>query len=93
MQKSVLQVPIDKSLKSSAEKAASEQGFSSLQEIVRVFLAKLAANKIEIGFKEGVNLSSQNEKRYLEMTKDFKSKKDVFSARNVDALISKLDGN
>lgn len=39
MQKTILQVPLSQNLKINAKNAAHEHGFSSLQEIVRVFLA------------------------------------------------------
>jgi len=91
MLKTILQVPLDKQLKSNAEKAASAQGFSSLQEIVRVFLTQLASNKVEITLQESMNLSAQNEKKYAEMTKDFESGKYIYSANSVDDLISKLN--
>ncbi len=93
MQKTILQVPMDKQLKSNAEKVASEQGFSSLQEIIRVFLTHLASNKVEIVLQESTTLSTENEKRYAEMTKDFESGKNVYSATGVDDLLSKLNAN
>ena len=46
MQRAVLQVPINSQLRQQAEKAAMSQGFSSLQEIVRLFLTKLAEKGI-----------------------------------------------
>jgi len=91
MQRTILQVPLDKQLKSSAEKAASEQGFSSLQEIVRVFLAQLASNKVEVTLKESIILSSENEKRYADMTKDFEAGNNIHSASSIDDLILKLN--
>jgi len=42
MDTTTLQIPISKDLKSSATIVARDYGFSSLQEIVRVFLRKLA---------------------------------------------------
>jgi antitoxin component of RelBE/YafQ-DinJ toxin-antitoxin module len=90
MQKTILQVPISQELKINAENAAHEQGFSSLQEIVRVFLSKLAANKVEVTL-ESIVLSTENEKRYLAMTKDFESNKNVHTAQNVDDLLSQLN--
>jgi antitoxin component of RelBE/YafQ-DinJ toxin-antitoxin module len=92
MQKTILQVPITQDLKINAENAAHEQGFSSLQEIVRVFLAKLAAKKVEVSL-DSTFLSETNEKRYLEMTEDFKKGKNVLTARNVDDLLSQLNEN
>lgn len=92
MQKTILQVPVDKQLKNNAEKAASEQGFSSLQEIVRVFLAQLASRKVEMSLKS-VSLSAENENLYDKMTKDFESGKNVYPANNVEDLLSKLNEN
>lgn len=64
MNRTILQVPLDKQLKSNAEKIASDQGFSSLQEIVRVFLTQLASNRVKVTLQESVILSPKNEKRY-----------------------------
>lgn len=93
MQKTILQVPLNKQLKNDAEKAATQQGFSSLQEIVRVFLAQLASNRVQITLQESITLSSENEQRYADMTRDFEIDKNVYSASNVDDLISKLNDN
>ena len=92
MQKTILQVPITQDLKFNAEKAAHEQGFSSLQEIVRVFLSKLAANKVEV-FLDSTFLSENNEERYLKMTKDFETDKNIHTAQSVDDLINQLNEN
>ena len=93
MQKTILQVPLDKQLKNSAEKIASEQGFSSLQEIVRVFLTQLASKRVEISLQESHNLSDRNENRYLRMTQDFESGKNISSAQDIDDLLKKLNEN
>lgn len=93
MQKTILQVPMDKQLKNNAEKIASQQGFSSLQEIVRVFLAQLASNKVEITLQESLSLSPGNEKRYAKMTKDFESGNNVFAAKSIEDLTAKLNDN
>lgn len=91
--KTILQVPLDKQLKNNAEKAASAQGFSSLQEVVRVFLTKLASNKIEISLQEFSSLSSANEEKYIKMTKDFESGENIYTAKNVEELMSKLNAD
>lgn len=90
MQKTILQIPLTRQLKDEAEKAAYEQGFSSLQEILRVFMKKLAGNKISLSINETVYLSEKNEKRYLEITKDFEKDKNVSKASNTDDLIKQL---
>ena len=92
MQKTILQVPITQDLKINAENAAHEQGFSSLQEIVRVFLAKLAAKKVEVSL-DSIVLSEENEDRYLAMTKDFETDKNVKKAKNVEDLLTQLNEN
>lgn len=93
MNKTILQIPINQDLKISAEQEAFSQGFSSLQELVRVFLSKIAAGKIEITLQESAMLSEKNEKRYLDMTKDFKLNKNTSSSDSVSDLIKKLHEN
>ncbi|MBM3208763.1 hypothetical protein FJZ40_00515 [Candidatus Shapirobacteria bacterium] len=73
--------------------AVNYYGFSSLQELLRVFLNKLAAKRINILFEETVALSPEAEKRYLKMDKDFKAGRNVYRTANVDDLIGKLHGN
>lgn len=90
MNKTILQVPISQDLKINAEREALSQGFSSLQELVRVFLSKIASRKIEVTLQEPITLSTKNEKKYLDMTKDFKSGKNIYSADSVESLINKL---
>lgn len=93
MNKTVLQIPINKDLKISAEKEAISQGFSSLQELVRVFLSKIATHKIEVTLQESTMLSEKNEKRYLDMTKDFELGKNTYSSDSVTDLVNKLHEN
>ena len=90
MNKTVLQIPINQDLRISAEKEALSQGFSSLQELVRVFLSKIATHKIEITLQESTMLSGINEKRYLDMTKDFEIGKNTHSSNSVSDLVDKL---
>ena len=92
MQKTILQVPLTQDLKQNAEKVAREQGFSSLQEIVRVFLTKLAMNKIEVNL-ESIALSASNEKRYTKMTKNFETNNNTYTAKSVDDLVTQLNEN
>ena len=93
MNKTVLQVPVSKELKEKAEEASSEQGFSSLQESVRVFLTKLATNRLEIAIQETVRLSETSEKRYLKQTLDFEKNKNIKSAKSVKELMHRLNEN
>lgn len=52
MNKTILQVPVSATIRRDAEKQALEQGFSSLQEAVRVFLKKLSQGTLGITFEE-----------------------------------------
>lgn len=93
MQRTVLQIPLPKELKISAEKAAEEAGFSSLQEVLRVFMKKFASKKIDLTFEEEVvYLSPKAEKRYMKITEDFEKGRNVYTARNVDELMKQLLG-
>jgi hypothetical protein len=93
MNKTILQIPLSKELKSTAEQEALAQGFSSLQEYVRVFLTKLAQKKIEVSIQEAVSLSEKSDKRYLKMTKDFEKGENSFHANDIKDFLNQLDEN
>lgn len=91
MSKTVLQIPIDSTLRNEAEKAALAQGFSSLQESVRLFLKKLADGVVSVKFEEEVKLSPRAIKRYNKILDNIESGKEkVYSAKNVDDLMKQL---
>lgn len=81
MTKMTLQVPVSKTLKLSAERVALEQGFSSLQEMVRLFLAQIAKRALTIGFSPTIDeiLTSREEavliKKYEAAQKEIKKGK------------------
>jgi antitoxin component of RelBE/YafQ-DinJ toxin-antitoxin module len=91
--RTILQVPMDQKVRDNAEKAASAQGFSSLQEMVRVFLAKLAENKVEVTIQESIKLSEKNDQRYAKMTEDFKKGKNIYAAQDMDDFLKQLNGD
>ncbi|OGE37856.1 hypothetical protein A3B45_02755 [Candidatus Daviesbacteria bacterium RIFCSPLOWO2_01_FULL_39_12] len=94
MQRAVLQIPLPKELKLDAEKAALDYGFSSLQEILRVFIKKLASKTVSLTFEEKgvVYLSEKNEKRYEKMMRDIESGKEkLYTAKSVDDFIKQLN--
>ena len=91
MQKTVLQIPMNTQLKRDAENVAFAQGFSSLQEAVRLFLAKLAEKRIELTFQETVRLSPKAIKRYNKITRDIEAGRNVFIAKDVDDLMKQLN--
>ena len=48
MDSMILQVPMDKTFKLSAQKMAEDTGFSSLQDLVRFLLSQFVENKFSI---------------------------------------------
>lgn len=92
MNRTILQVPINGVLRREAEEQALSQGFSSLQEAVRIFLKKLARGAIGITFndKESVQLSARAIKRYNKISENFRKGKNVYTAKSVDDLMFAL---
>lgn len=71
-----LQVPMSKTLRQQAQVVADEYGFSSIQEVIRLFLNRFSQKSISLNFGEPtVVLSDKAEKRYLKMEKEFLSGK------------------
>ena len=65
-----------KELREKAELVAQKKGFSSLQDVMRLFLAKFADNKIDVGFTEPpIYISKRGAARYDRMTRDFEDGK------------------
>lgn len=90
MNKIILQVPINKDLKIIAEQVAISQGFSSLQEAVRLFLNKLAQGSMNITFEETTQLSTKAIDRYNSIADDIDKGKNVYKANDVSDLMKKL---
>lgn len=86
-----LQIPIPEELKISAQEAALEQGFSSVQDAVRIFLHKLSQRAIDIVFApKPEKLSSKAEKRYLKMLHDVKAGKNWYEANSAEDFLRQL---
>ena len=94
MNKVTLQIPMSKALKTSAEKVASEYGFSSLQEIVRVLLSKLSKRELNVTIQEPdeevTYLSPAAERRYKKAIEDIKAGRNVTKTESVDELLRLL---
>ncbi len=76
-------------LRKSAERAAKDQGFSSLQDVIRVLLAKLANRQLAITVED--RLSPKAERRYAKMIKDIESGKEpVYEAKTTQDLQDQL---
>lgn len=91
MNNTILQVPIDKNIRNQATSYAEKMGFSSLQEVVRLFLNRVAAGEINVSFEPTVKLSTKNEKRYSKMINDIENNKvKLKSYTSVDEMMSDL---
>lgn len=93
MDTTILQVPLPKNLKADAVSVAKENGFSSLQEVVRFFLTKFARKEIGVTFERfpAVKLSAKNDRRYAKMVDDVLSGRvKTKSFDNVDDLMKDL---
>ena len=92
MNNTVLQIPLSKDLRLKSEKAAEDLGFSSLQEVVRVFLSQLSRGAMDLRFETPeIQISKTNEKRYLEMVEDYKINKDIMKNGTVGDFFDKLN--
>lgn len=91
MAKTIIQIPVEKKLRDEAEHEATKQGFSSLQEVMRLFLRQFIDKKMTFGFVEpAVVLSKKNAARYDKMKKDFEEGKNFQKANTVDEFMDQL---
>lgn len=89
-----MQVPVSADLRKAAEAEAKEQGFSSLQDAVRVFLKKLANRTIGLRFEESsIQLSQRAIRRYNKIDEDIEKGRNVYKARDVKDLMRQLRDN
>jgi len=91
--KTTLQIPMPLYLKKTSEKIATDSGFSSLQELIRVILTQINQNKLFFRFDsadEFVALSSSSKKRYQKLQQDYSKGKNFSSAKSVDEFLKKL---
>ena len=90
-----LQVPMDKKTRDAAASVASDYGFSSLQELTRVLLNKVAKKHIVVNVEDtAVQLSPKNALRYDKMVEEIESGKvKPFTANSVEELMKHLHGN
>ena len=92
MNRVILQVPMQKELRDQATIAAKNNGFSSLQEAIRVLLAKLSKKEITIRVEEKEEqLSPRQIKKYNKIIEQIKQGKNVTHTKNLDELFAYLD--
>jgi hypothetical protein len=94
MNNTILQIPMSKTLRDQALEAATDLGFSSLQEYIRVMLTKTAKGQttVSINSLDETTLSPQAAARYDKMVNEVQSgkvKPEVFD--KVDDLMQYLN--
>lgn len=94
MDRVILQVPVTRNLRDAAESTAYDFGFSSLQEAIRIFMAKMASKQITFTFGEASEyLTARQEKilskKYQKFLLDKKVKK-TYIARSAEEMLSQL---
>ena len=94
MSKVIVQVPTDKKLKDKATKSAKEYGFSSLQEMLRLMMNKIANKEIKVSLEDNVEyLTPQEEavleQRHTEFIAD-KKKGKTFVAHSAKEMVDQL---
>ncbi|MEK7633846.1 MAG: hypothetical protein AAB437_03315 [Patescibacteria group bacterium] len=93
MNRTVLQVPMTIDLKEQAELVSFDYGFSSLQEVVRFMLNKLARRELSITVSEVEeikSLSQASQKRYKQALTDIKNKKNIYKPKNSSEFLKML---
>lgn len=92
-----LHIPIKKELKEQAEAAVKEQGYSSLQEAIRVLVASLAKGEIKTAFihTDAIHYLTQQQERSLaereKETRDAIKKRKAHVATTVSEMMSVLE--
>lgn len=90
--RTILQVPMALDLRNRAEAVSADMGFSSLQDVVRLILTKLAKKEIRISIEQfpAVRLSKRNEKRYEQIVRDFEEGKNISTFTSVKDFMGDL---
>lgn len=94
MAKTILQIPIDSSVRDQAVKVVRKLGFSSLQESIRVFLHQLISGTYSVKFEgKPIPLSPKAAVRYDKMAADLESGKEpLYEANNSKDFLDQLYG-
>lgn len=88
----ILQIPIDRNIRNQAAYKAEKMGFSSLQEIVRVFLSKIAAGGVNVKFEDVIQLSPESITRYNKIIDQIElGAVEKASFSNTDSLMNYLN--
>ena len=93
MSRTVVQIPVATDLRDQAYQMAISQGFSSLQEAMRLVMHRIAKGSLRFDvYSEPapLKLSDKAVKRYNKMDNELADKKNFKTAKNVNDLLGKL---
>lgn len=89
--KTILQIPIEKKLRDQAVLVAQKKGFSSLQDVMRLFLTKFASGEMTVLFADERPLSAKAVKRYGKMLHDMDKGKSTKSFASMKDFLADLN--
>ena len=93
MSRTVVQIPVTTDLRDRAYQMAINQGFSSLQEAMRLVMHRIAKGSLRFDVysePESIKLSEKAVKRYDEMDHDLKAGKNFKTAKSINDFLGKL---
>ena len=94
MSKVTIQIPAEKKLRDRATRSAVEYGFSSLQEMLRLVMNKIANKEIKVSLEENVEYLTPQEEAILEQRhREFiaeKKKGKTFVAHSAKEMLEQL---
>ncbi len=93
MSRTVVQIPVTTDLRDRAYQMAISQGFSSLQEVMRLAMHQIAQGnlRLQMHFESpSMKLSEKAAQRYNEMDEDLATSKNFKEAKNISDLLNKL---
>lgn len=88
--KTLLQIPMDKNLRIDAEEVAEEMGFSSLQEVIRLFVSQLAAKNLMVNFIPRVRDEYLTEEQEKVLEKKYKEKSKLYEAKTAEEFMDQI---
>ncbi len=90
MDTTTIHLPLNKKLKKTAEKQASELGYSSLQEVLRVFLTSFSQGNILPTFTNTIQLTPQQENALTKRLNATKKSTNKITTKNLDQMFQLL---
>jgi len=92
MNRVIVQVPMSPDLKKKASSVARDSGFSSIQEVIRVLLTKLAKKEISLRIEEETitDLHPAAERRLKKAVEDIKAGRNIYEPNDKDEFFKLL---